>query len=228
MKKQEMFELARIGMRQRLKEIETDLQDKFGEFPDLFIGPPLLLRPELRNGYHSNGTGPVVTTMPSIHPGAKVAGLLPHLLKHGPSRAKDIAKALKLASSGSLSTTLYRHIRAGTIDRPSPGMFRITDAGKAALKGAAGSWGGTRVKGQKKTKKKTSHTTTHAPTSKAGQQRARTLAMLNAVAEAGTMSAATFGEQGYKKNALGPLIRRGYLARTSSGEYKRTAKVFQP
>lgn len=64
MKRNELIELARLGMTARLKAIEAELADAFKQFPDVFATrtPPVLVRPELRNGHakHWPATGPAM------------------------------------------------------------------------------------------------------------------------------------------------------------------------
>lgn len=50
MTKEQARELMRLGLVVRLHAIEHELADWYRKFPDVFIGPPQLARPELRNG----------------------------------------------------------------------------------------------------------------------------------------------------------------------------------
>ena len=213
MKKHELYELAKIGMRERLKAIEEELADQYREFPDLFIGLPKLLKPELLNGA-SNGHH-VITSLPHAQPESRSGQLLPYLHTHGPSRVPVMADAMGLKGSSSLASAIARHMKAGTIERTGFGVYGITAAGIAALDP-------TRAAGKKK--KKTTQKTGFANTMR--DRRANTARMLDAVEQAGQITAEAFAAQGFKRYALGPLLHRGYLKKTRKGEYMRTGKAF--
>ena len=109
MTKTEMYELAKVGMRERIKVEEQTLSMWYREFPDLFTGPPQLLKPELRNGSSNGLHSTTITTPPTTQPDSKASRVLPYILAApGPVRALDILSALSMKSHGSLSTILRR------------------------------------------------------------------------------------------------------------------------
>lgn len=221
MKKSDMHELAKVGMRERLKAIEADLRDWYREFPDVFlVPPPQLVRPELRDWHpistgngNGNGTG---------HAGSKAAKLVPFLREHGPARAAQIVEALGLRSPGSLSSALKRRIEEGVIQRVDHGLYAAVEHGtKPMTKGAARRLAtiAASIKQTGKKKKK--------PKVDVKAQRARTARVLEIVANAdGPIPGNTLAElSGMLPNAFGALIARGYLKNGAKG-LTRTAKEF--
>jgi len=209
MKRDEMYELAKIGLRVTLKAQEADLLEKYHEFPDLFTGPPQFLRPELRNGSSPHGAhdATVITALPTGKPGSAVAKMLPYLQKHGPTHVNALAKGIGLKGAGSMASSILRHVRAGTITRVSPATYDITAAGRAAIS----------AKGKGKPK---------PPPNKNSERRAVTAQMLALFANEPQDGTAVLRANGFNIRALGPLVHRGYLTKLRSGLYHRTGKAF--
>jgi len=215
----EMYELAKVGMREKLKATEAQIHAWYREFPELFLGPPQLLRPELRNGAMSNGAHPMITAIPTGHADSKASRVLPYLMEHGPTKVTDLLKALKLKSGGSLSTILKRHLNAGTVERVSMGVYGPTAAALAAAEPVQKK----KTTLKKKTKKMKS---AGALANQVRQNRARSAELLAAL-DAASMSADQLHEKGFNvRQYVGPLVRRGYITRTKTGIYKRTGKTF--
>jgi hypothetical protein len=214
----ELYELAKVGMRERLKVVEAQLSGWYREFPDVFLGPPQLLRPELRNGHSPNGLGPVITTLPREHPESKVARALPYLIANGPTRLTALATALGLKSPGSLSSFIARHLAAGTITKVGKGEYAATAAGMAAAAGSKRT--ATPTKKKKKTK-------TTGGADQVRKNRKLSAQLLDVVAQDGPLTADVLKARGHNvQQYVGPLVRRGYLVKGRNGSYKRTPKAF--
>jgi hypothetical protein len=139
MNKQELHELAKVGMVTRLRQIERDLAAAFAEFPDLFLSatPPQLLRPEPRAGSaneHSNGHWPIVATK-ATRQHRDPSQVVPYLVAHGPTPMAALAVAMHLKSRNSLSSTIRRGIERGLLTRVSRGVIAATDVARAAASG---------------------------------------------------------------------------------------------
>jgi hypothetical protein len=217
MTKEELKEIAQHGVRTILRQMEDKIAALHAEFPEQFLSPtpPLLARPELKNGslgprgfYRSGPDGGVT----------KVSLVVPFLRTHGPARTREILAAAGMRSGGSLSTILARLRKAGEVRRVAPGLWAASDARTPTTATT------------KKTTKTTKRTTTkkRSPGGWSAERlatRNRSKQLLDMIDTDGPQSNAQILGHGFNINMLGPLVRRGYLKRKGDA-YARTSKVF--
>lgn len=136
MTKAQLTELARVGMIAKLTNDEAALADAFKLFPDLFVSktPPVLLRPELRNG-KSAKRWPVI----KHERAARRAGHLKRVLQQR-SGSEALLKAIeagastaaqleaKLKGTGVHIRGLGSLVRRGYIKKTAKGYARTSKA----------------------------------------------------------------------------------------------------